>query len=257
MAPPLSEFWQYVAIVGQASGLTGCSRQMCSASTNTKQTTRREYLRTWKTANSSKATLMSQRSGSQRTRANQWRHWIALKRLHRLGSTDVSSKYSRSRTGLAECRILTKAMRHRARLGVLRWSSFPVHRKSTLAVSHGTTSVRLQAAEQKELNNQLLDDCYSSLQAEMSTKCQKPHTCSLATDAWTNVNGEWVINFIVLLPGQCFMRRSTLPTTRIRPMISPTPPRKTSARSARRRWSAFDGQCGGERVSCKKIARHV
>ena len=56
----------------------------------------------------------------------------------------------------------------------------------------------------RQLSNKMLDDCYASLQLEMNADISKATYVSLATDAWTNVNGESVINFILLLPRPVF-----------------------------------------------------
>ena len=56
----------------------------------------------------------------------------------------------------------------------------------------------------RQLSNQMLDDCYTSLQAKMKADIANARYVSLTTDAWTNVKGESVINFIILLPKPVF-----------------------------------------------------
>ena len=54
----------------------------------------------------------------------------------------------------------------------------------------------------RQICNRMLDDCHSSIEADMNAEITKAAYVSVATDAWTNVNGESVINFIVLLPSR-------------------------------------------------------
>ena len=52
----------------------------------------------------------------------------------------------------------------------------------------------------RQLSGRMLDDCHASIEAEMNAEISGAMYVSVATDAWTNVNGESVINFIVLMP---------------------------------------------------------
>lgn len=56
----------------------------------------------------------------------------------------------------------------------------------------------------RQLSNRMLDSCYSSLQEDMNAEISKASYMSIATDAWTNVHGESIINFIVLLSKPIF-----------------------------------------------------
>ena len=150
---------------------------------------------------------MSQRSGSQRTRANQWRHWIALKRsTSGSGSPDVSSKYSKI-TDWASRMSDSERKQCDTELALAFFSGgvpFRFIENPHLLRATGLLRPGYKPPSRRQLSNQLLDDCYSSLQAEISTEMSKATYVSLATDAWTNVNGESVINFIVLLPRPVF-----------------------------------------------------
>ena len=210
MAPPRSELWQYVTIVRQASGPTGVKVVKCVFCLNEYKTNNATRISTHLencklvegNSNVSKKRITKDKSKSVAPLDSAAASTSAKTSTSGSESTDVSSNTVRSRTGLAECRVLYES--NATQSSHSRFSLVESRSGSHMLRATGRLRPGYKPPSRRQLNNQLLDDCYSSLQAEMSIEMSKATYVSLDTDAWTNVNGESVINFIVLLPQPVF-----------------------------------------------------
>ena len=53
---------------------------------------------------------------------------------------------------------------------------------------------------------EMLDDTYVRVKGMMTQEIQRAKYVSIATDAWTDINGQSVINFIVMVPKPIFFK---------------------------------------------------
>ena len=215
MAPRRSDLWQYVTVVTPATRTTGLKIVKCVFCLNdfkTNNATRiAAHLETCKfiegDVNITKRRIEKKDKGKS-----------VLPLI--IASSPVSSEASTSSSGRTEftekyhkitdwARKLSETERKKcdADIALAFFSGgvpFRFIENPYLLRAMGLLRPNYVPSKRRQLSNHLLDNCYTNLQTQMNADISRATYLSLATDAWTNVNGESVINFIVLLPRPVF-----------------------------------------------------